>query len=587
MVNAAVIVWVCLLIFAPALVWGLSRGFSAMLLAGGGAATLGLACFVAYVAGLLGFGAIGPLRCLAALLTATLVGVVIVLVQRRRNRVSSPGISGLFGLPLGIAIACWALVPPLIAIHRQDLTFGMISIGNNDLPHYALAAQNVAVAGFQNSQHIANMDLGAFARQDYIGALAVINFVAAATGLSIFQATFVTLGVAISVLAVALCALGLAIWPTAPYSVAAAVTFGCLASLTTYTYGQFFLASIFGMISVVTALAGATVLAREPGLPAYVAIVGGGVVGVYAYAPLGLPPLVAMPIWAMIAALLGGLRSRQLLLTVAARAIACVIAALALSAVALPDAVTLLLRQANFPAGWSLTPLDSPAALVWPMGIGTTSSPAVVAGSWLLVVIAVAIWLIIAGRRGLHTPVRLACVLAGGSAVVIAGCIVVYGADRYQTWKMQAFLLPIVAVAALPACGAAVRGAPRVGRATLAALAGMVALGPFLLWTELPPTNGATTTTGAAMHLRNSPELANVASLNLRLGSYFSTMSVGAILDSTTIAFTQNSYYDPHVLPDTCTLTSADLLTPSETDYTDVGGGFVLLNQPSHCATRQ
>jgi hypothetical protein len=185
--------------------------------------------------------------------------------------------------------------------------------------------------------------------------------------------------------------------------------------------------------------------------------------------------------------------------------------------------------------------------------------------------------------------VRLAAVLLSASSLVVLGAIVLYGPDRYQTWKMEAFLLPIVAVVTLPALSAFAFQTVRVGRALLAASAGAVALGPFITWTPTltlePPTLWVTSSELAA--LATSPSLSNVSSLNIRFASHFETMSAGAIITKSAVVFTENSYYLNLTALHTCTLTKRTMLSPDETSFTDLGGGYVLLNRPSGCAVRK
>jgi hypothetical protein len=589
-VNASVIVWVSLLLFAPSLAWSLYRGSSAPIFAGGAALTLVAVSGVTFTAGLLGFGSLGPLKIVAVLLGVVLLWVLIRGTVLFRQRVGSLSVRpDWFALPLGLCLGVWVLVPPLLSLRQQGLTFGLATIGNADLPNYALIAENTANLGFRNSNHMGNGNLGTVARDSsYIGATALINFVSAATGLPTWQATFATMGVAVCLLAVALWALGNAVWPKARYAVAGAVIVACLAGLSSYTYAQFFLAGVLGLASVVTSLGGATLLARKPGPQGFVLLAAGGALGIYCYGHMGLPVLLMLPFWAVLAAALGHERSLRTLVEVAARSAAAMLFALLLSAVALPTAVNLVKSQSQVTAGWPLLALSSPTALVWPMGIGHDTSLQNLVASWAIVLVVAVVAFVSAWRRGLRVSVRLAAVLSAASSLVVLGAIVKYGPDRYQTWKMEAFLLPIVAVVTLPALSAFAFGTVRVGRALLAASAGAVAMGPFITWAPLlqqQPTLALIAPKLAT--LATSPTLSNVSSLNIRLPSAFETMSAGAIITRSAVVFTGNSYYAPLTALHTCTLTRREMLSQDETNFTDLGGGYVLLNRPSGCAVRK
>jgi hypothetical protein len=592
-VNASVIVWISLLLFAPSMAWSLHRHSSAAIFAGGAALTLVAISATTFTAGLMGFGSLGPLRFVAVLLGVALLWVLVRGTVLFRQRVGPLSIrSDWFALPLGLCLGVWVLVPPLLSLKEKGLTFGLATIGNNDLPNYALIAENTANLGFRNSNHIANINLGAFARDSsYIGATALINFVSAATGLPTWQATFATMGVAVCLLAVALWALGKAVWPQARYAVAGAVIVACLTGLSSYTYAQFFLGGVLGLASVATSLAGATLLARKPGSQGFVLLSAGGALGIYCYGHLGLPVLLMLPFWAVLAAALGDERSVRTLARVAARSAGAVLVALLLSVVALGTAFSLVKSQSQAEAGWPLPVLSSTTALVWPMGITHQSSVQNLVASWAIVVAIAVVALVAAWRRGLRGSVRLATVLSSASFFVVIGAMVIYGPDRYQTWKMEAFLLPIVVVVTLPALSAFAFGAVQVGRALLAASAGAVALGPFITWTPtlestLPsPTLWVTSSELAA--LASSPSLSNVSSLNIRFASHFETMSAGAIITRSAVVFTENSYYLNLTALHTCTLTKRAMLSPDETSFTDLGGGYVLLNRPSGCAVRK
>jgi hypothetical protein len=596
--NSGVIIWITLLIFAPALAWAQYRRCSAMILAGGGAATMVVVSAVAYSASLLGVGTIVPLRCCAVVLGILLFWVGLKSTRLLRDRTTITHFaSDSLAIPLGVALGIWVIVPPLLALHKQGLTFGLVTLYNADLAQYVLAAENTAVAGFHNSNHVANLDLGTWSHEkSYMGATALINFGSAATGLPAIQVTFAMMGVAVCMLAVALWALGRTIWPTAHYSVALAVVIACLAALSTYTYGQFFLASVLGLASVATSLAGATLLARDPGRQGILGVAAGGALGVYCYGHLGLPVLCLLPVWTVVAAsaVPSGARSRGTPIAAAARPAAAVVVALALSSIQLPEALDLVRSQSQIQAGWSLPRFFSQTALVWPSGIErcavTCANPSlpVVLVSWFVVLLALTLALVAAWHRALRQPVMLATALTLACLFVVTVAIEWYGPDRYQTWKLEAFLLPLVTVIALPAMGASAVGPARLSRSVLTTSVGIVILCPFILWTpSLNTVRPDLITTQSLMKLPSAPALSDVESLNIRLPDYFQTMSVGAAITNSTVIFTQNSYSPNLVSLRTCTLTRLEMLSPGERHFTDLGGGYVLLNRPSVCARRK
>ena len=113
-------------------------------------------------------------------------------------------------------------------------------------------------------------------------------------------------------------------------------------------------------------------------------------------------------------------------------------------------------------------------------------------------------------------------------------------------------------------------------------------MGPFITWAPLlqqQPTLSLIAPKLAA--LATSPSLSNVSSLNIRLPSKFETMSAGAIITKSAVVFTGTSYYAPLTALHTCTLTRREMLSQDETNFTDLGGGYVLLNRPSGCAVRK
>jgi hypothetical protein len=590
--NALVIVWISLLLFAPSIAWSLYRHSSAAIFAGGAALTLVTISGVAFVAGLLGFGSLRPLELLAVLLAAVLLGVFVRGTVLLRRRVAPLTVQpNWLAVPLGLLIGVWVLVPPSLLLRRHGLNFGFATIWGADIPFYALLAENIATSGFRDSNHVGNGNLGLFSRDySYFGPHALMNFVSAATGLPAWQTTFAAMGVEVCLLAVALWALGDAVWRKARFAVAAAVIVACLAGLPTFTYANFYLGGVLGLVGVATSLAGATLVARGPGLEGLFVLGAGGALGVYSYPHLGLPALLLLPFWAVLAAALGETRDRGTLARVAARATAGVLLALLLSAVVLGNAVNLIKlqsqRQTTVPL--PLPVLSSLKAVVWPVDIRYDSSMQTVVASWAIVLAVTVFALVAVWRRGLRVSVRLVVALLTASSVVVLGAVAYYGPNRYQAWKMEAFLLPLVIVVTLPALSAWILGTVRVGSMVLVASAGVVLAGPFISWapTSSQPTPGLITSSGLAA-LAESPSLSNVKSLNIRLPSAFENMSAGAIITDSAVVFSGISYMPAMTALHTCTLTKRVMLSPGETDFTDLGGGYVLLNRPSTCARRK
>ena len=237
--------------------------------------------------------------------------------------------------------------------------------------------------------------------------------------------------------------------------------------------------------------------------------------------------------------------------------------------------------------------------LWWAPGIRQHSDKVILVGSWLLLATIVILGFAASWRRGLKASVRLGVVFTIASAIVCLGFIVIYGADRYQTWKMESFLLPFVVAVSIPALVALRFGTRRLGAGLVLLALGAVAMSPALTWqpaneaaqlargSEFGPaaqTAAGVLTPAGLVNLAKSPALSNVSVLNIRLGPYFETMSAGAIISKSVVVLSSRSYYWPKTSLSTCTLTRKDLLAPGDTAYTDLGGGYVLLQRPNKCA---
>jgi hypothetical protein len=599
MLNGVVIVWVVLLLFGPGLLLAPPEKIDAAWLAGTSCLTLVALCFVEFVVARSGHGTIGAMRVCVALLSLVLLGGLVRLALRLRgSRGGKPFGYDALALPVGLLAAIWVMVPPLLELGRLGVRFGLATAGNSDLPNYALIATNVASSGFLDSHHVAGFDFGTFSREDnYMGATTLINFVSAATGLAAWQACMAVMGVALSLSAVALWALTKSVWPTARYAAPAAVLVASFASLSVFLVGQYFLGGVLGMTSVALALAGATMLA-QPAVNAksgMLALVAGDALGVYSYGHLGLPVLFLLPFWTILSAVLSGARSRNLLIKIAARSVGGSAVALVLSAIAVRTAANLVRSQSQAVAGFTEPPMSATGALLWPPGIGAHSSAEMISLSWLIVAAIVVAGYVAAWRYGLRGSAAIGATLTLGCVLVTIGCVIVYGPPRYQTWKMESFLLPLALAVSVPAVASLRFRRAEVGRALVTVVVGVVTLGPALAWQpSISRAQDVATTAGAPgftsrslVDLANSRQLAKLSSVNVRLGPFFETMAAGNVIPTPVVIFSSRTYLAPATLLKTCTLTRRDMLSPGDTAFTDLGGGYVLLQRPSKCALRK
>jgi hypothetical protein len=485
-------------------------------------------------------------------------------------------------------ISIWVLLPSFVALHDAGLTFGLVNLGNSDQPNYVLAAQNLAASGFSDSHHVANIDMGLFShRASYVGTIGVINFASAATGLSALQVALACMAVAVCVLAVSLSALGHAIWPLAPGATAIAVVIGTVAGLSVYNYSYYFLGAIFGAAAVSTSAAGSIALARRVDTENVTCIAAGGAFGVYAYGHMELPVLVLLPGVTCVAGLILGTRGWRPVLGLLLRGALAVAGALVLAGPTLDDAVHLVRSQSQALSGWTLPALNAASATIWPGAIVKNSSREFIVVSWVLVIGVLLAGLVAAWVGGERASAALAGLLLAAAILVVLGSVHIWGPDRYQSWKMESFLLPIACVAALPGLGSAAVGFRRAGRGFMLAAAGGVLLSPWLLWVPVMSFLTPAITSASLMRLESAPELSNVAVVNIRLPYPVLTMEAASVLDKSVVVFTQLSYYGEMTSLDTCTLTMRSMLSPGDTEFTDLGGGYVLLDRPHACAMKK
>ncbi|QNK82827.1 hypothetical protein [Nakamurella sp. PAMC28650] len=607
-VNAALIVWVVLLLLGPAIALGLRGRMTTAMLAAVTVLTMTAICLVTYVAALAGYGSLGPLRVCVVLLSIVLVFDVVQTIRLirgvRAGRQTWPANPDLLAVPLGLFVGVWTIVPALLGLGRAGVRFGLVTGFNPDLANYVLESDNVADSGFRHDNHLANhlgsMNIAEFAHHlSYMGPTALMNLVSAATGLAGWQVAMATMGVAVSLSVIALWALVGAVWPTVRRGVASAVVVAAMASLSTYLVSLYFLGGVLALVSVATSLAGATMLGRPDvhrRIPGALAVVGGGALGIFSYGHLGLPIAGLLPIWSVLVAVLVGHRTRRKLLTILAWSVGSVAAALVLSAVAVPTALALVRQQVDVVVGFALPAMDPQTMLFWPPGFGQATSGPALAASWALAAAVVILGLTASWRHGMRESVIITAVLTLGCVAVSLACVVVYGPIRYQTWKMESFLLPLALVLCYPALSVLKFGRRRLGRSLMVLSVGVVLLSPALNWQKAVVTGQGRPQTALAasfltpaglVDLARSPVLAGLSSVNVRLGSGFETMAAGSILPTAVVILSSPSYYTPVTSPSTCTVTRRDMLAPGETAYTDLGGGYVLLRRPSVCAVQK
>jgi len=92
-----------------------------------------------------------------------------------------------------LTLTIWVFIPPLKILASRQLSWGMASMGNNDLPFYADVAKFVSTTGYANPGPITNLQNfggGWISDFSYHGVTALINFVQFVTGISAWQATY-------------------------------------------------------------------------------------------------------------------------------------------------------------------------------------------------------------------------------------------------------------------------------------------------------------------------------------------------------------------------------------------------------------
>lgn len=583
------------LLILPWLVWLPEERLDSLSAAGALMASLTIVSVVATLTSNLGYGIVLPLRVLGAVmavvaLTGLSVGI------RRRRWVSSrqpdggsiswwkqPSITLVSILAFSLACGIWLWAPALMYLSDAGVSTGYIVMGNNDVGNYVLTTNNLASSGFVDSRHLANQDYGAFMRHSgYLGASYLQSFIAGVTGKMIWQTVTPAIIVAVAALFIGLSSLGATLWKKAPSAVILVPAIGVLAPLTSYVAGQYFLAQFLGVAALATSVAAATAIGY--GSSGVGPLIAGSTFGVYTYPHLVLPSVVLLPAWALLVRWLQPKPRTDLL-----PAVGWLAGALGLTFLfclpAFHNATGLLAAQTKVQAGWSLPPMASYTMLLSPSRIGRPEPAQLIWGSWVILGGLLCIGFVAALRGPRRGEARAASALALGALAVCILTISVYGADRYQTWKMQSFLLPLFLVASLPSLAAGRTGWRRSGAVAVAVLLAGAVLAPTRLW-EAPLAAPGTlpgVSTSETADLAWSPRLEQLRTVNVLLGPYLDTMAVAALVPAESAAMASNTYAPPAAYPETCTLTRASLFPGELADAIPIVGDYVLIQEPGPC----
>ena len=238
--NGAVVVVGTLLLLAPGLLWYSFGQPARHAVPAGGAVALLVMTTLTHLTATAGLGTTTVARGCGVLLLVALGWSVVRLVRRSLDGSRWRGTwTPLAVIALSFALSFVLLAPALLVLHWQGLTFGLVTLGNADQANYVLVTQNLVASGFEDSHHVANGDLGLFAKDSYFGCYALIAFLSSALPLSPLQAAMPAMGVSMSLLCISLWSLGRSLWPRRPLPVLLATVVALAASLSTYTYGQF------------------------------------------------------------------------------------------------------------------------------------------------------------------------------------------------------------------------------------------------------------------------------------------------------------------------------------------------------------
>ena len=593
--NGAVVVWAVAVIFAPGLLYATFRRCTPLVLAAGAMLTMVLVALIAFLVSSSGHSPLPWLRALGALLVLALVLAFVLAVRRvvsSRRAHQRPAAAGSLRAVAMVAVlvllGTWMLAPLALVLHRHGVEFGLLTNGNADEANYVLLAQNMADSGFRDSHHVANLDLGALTRTNYVGSITMLVWLSAITPLSPVQVALASMAVAACLAAAALWALADEIWPTLPPVAALPGTVIVSASgLAAYSYASYFLGADLGLAAASTLLAGVVSLSRRWSWPAATAVAAGGGYGVYAYGHIGLVVVAAaLPATLVVALIASGLRgvTRSL-----ARVALPLVAGVTLALPDISEAYDLVRAQSGVQAGWPLPPMNPFRALFWPPGIGLPSAETTVVITWVIALAPLLAALVYAARKPAE---RRSAVLAGvvllGAVVVVAGSAWIYGAERYQAWKMLQLLMPVALVAALPAVSLVVVKGARIGGTVLTALAGAALLGPWLQWQGvLASPDTAVLTSNDLAEAADSIRDRDIVAINVRLGAYNETMMAGTMLGDTAVVFSEVSYYPPLASTQTCTLTLRSMVSPDDDTVIALSGDYVLVERPSACLVRR
>ncbi len=511
------------------------------------------------------------------------------LIKQRPWRRPLPKVAGFLHPTVALAamvlLGIVALLPAYAAIGGDGQTFGMATGSNNDIANYTLTANNVDASGYANSNHLTNVDQGAFDRDyAYTGIFALQVGMAAISGLSLWQVSMPVLSVAIVFMALSLASLASTIWPGKPRIAVLAGIFGALIPLSSYVATNYFLGGTVGTGCAVLCLAATAHLAKgdKHRTGAVIALAAGVAAGMYTYPILLAPVVIGLPFWAVIVRLLSKSSMSPPWKSLTAGVVISLASGLLLVLPSLGTVGVLLKQQSdNTAVGWGLPVMSALDVFVrWP----TAETPIhsiglMVIASWCGAALVVVIGLLCAWPRGARSSVRLSVVLLVAVASVVVAFAAVRGPTTYSSWKMLSYLAPIGAAVALPAIAyIRVRAVP-VGVYAAVGLVSVAALSPFSTWqTQGPRFNFLT---AATVDLAYSKPLAKLESVNIKTDSYFQNMAIAGLIPTDVAVISGVSYWQPEADLGTCTLVPTEAAAGIE--HAPLNQEWALIPYPSQC----
>ncbi|HVE94428.1 MAG TPA: hypothetical protein VNB24_05865 [Acidimicrobiales bacterium] len=352
-----------------------------------------------------------------------------------------------------------------------------VSLGNNDLPLYALLAQHVSSFDFTHSGAITGAHLGSAARLDVVGVFTLLATASRVTSLPIDDVLMPTLLLGVLLCCASLASLLRTVMGLPPALASLVALVACGGNMFYYGVGHGFVSQFFGMAAVFTSLSliwswsdkwGGD---RRPlrGITPMVAQLAALQVVLLCFYPhmafLGLllsagPPMLAAYIWTRPAAEL----ARRCGAIVAATSTALIVAMLLVStrATAAIERTATLKETA---AGWVLHQVDlaqflglrafpsdgyvSPPAAPFSDGQHLAVVPWATVLPALLGVIAVFVYLRRWIRRSATTLVVVAALALLAVALLSYGALYAYYGPSYQQWKWALLVQPVVPAALL------------------------------------------------------------------------------------------------------------------------------------------